>query len=294
MFRQTRSRAVIMTLCAAMLLFTGCGSGTAPSPVASVPANTNLNGNWLLVGTLPFTQFDGSFPNPAFGLSGSFNVSGSNVVAALSDNIVCGGTPISGPGAVISGSIAADGSIAMQTPSVALTTLGSATLTGTVPSTASAQWMGHITFSSSTSCPVTQSLDFTAVPIAAVTGTYTGTFPLTFTVPTSPTPQTATATFVFQQGATLPGNGSYSANALIGSVTLKGISCLTSGTVSATPGGVLGSQFVMQLAMNDGSTVDLLGQILDTGAARLTISAFTGSSGSCGTFFALPFTVTRQ
>jgi len=203
----------------------------------------------------------------------------------------CAGAP--GPFGALLGSINSDGSFSMQESPV-VQGLPVATLTGSVPANGASSWNGHLTLSNPAgSCPAAQSMDFTAVPIGNVTGTYSGMG--TLEAFGSPATQSATFSFALQQGAVLPGSATLDAALLFGTVSVQGLSCFLSGTISSTAGnGVLGSEFVLQATMNDGSTAEFLGQIMDTEAQHLSVILVSVSSGTCNSLFSSPFTVTRQ
>ncbi len=283
--RQSVLRAVVAALVCAVAALAGCGGMPAPAPVVSAPADTNLNGNWLLVGTLPFASVTGTPQNNNFGVAGTFAVSGANVVGALTVNIPCPGGGISGPAILLSGVIASDGSFSLQPlPSAVPAT---ATVTGSVPASGANTWSGHLTMTTGYSCSLTQSIDFTAVRIANVTGTYTGMTTMganTLNALSMP----VTLTLSLQQGG-----GTNGAEALTGTISLLGNPCLTSGTVQFGSG-VLGAVVSVSATMNDGSSAILSGQILNTGVLSLNMSGGLFSGGTCGTYLMSPVTVIKQ
>jgi hypothetical protein len=199
--------------------------------------------------------------------------------------------------------VASDGSFILSTTSTILS--NTATVAGTVPSTAASTWTGHLDLTDNTAfCSITRTLNFTAVRIADVTGTYTGTASLSGTIGgTLQSPQAATFTFTLQQGNTAPGTPAPDAALLSGAVRVQGSTCFTSGTLplpTLSPTGalipissVLGSEVELQATMNDGSTILILGRIMDTSSSKIYVTGITGSGGTCGAFVAAPFTLTK-
>jgi hypothetical protein len=270
----------------------GCGSGTPASPVTAA-AGSGLNGNWLITGTLPFID-PLNFGNKAFGITMTFASTGNQITAGGTENVPCGNFIVGG-GTVLAGTLAADGTVSMQS------TLGapvpSLALTGKGPAAGASSWTGTYTYTSTnTSCPQTLTGPFTATRIADVTGTYAPAAPVQL-MPASlgATPQPVTLTFSFVQGAMLPGTNQFDPELLSGSVQIQGSTCFKSGaTASLLGSGLLGSNFVTSFALNDGSIMNFLGDIEDTGSTRLVVQGLFVSGGSCGTLSAQPFEVVKQ
>lgn len=271
----------------------GCGSGSPASPVAA--AGSGLNGNWLITGTLPFSD-PLNFGNHAFGTSMTFTLVGNQFSAGGSENIPCSAGLVIGGGVVLTGTLAADGTLSAQSTQGAAP-LPSLTLTGTGPAAGASNWTGTYTYTSTGgSCPLTVTGPFTAMRIADVTGTYAPAAPVQLT-PSSlgATPQTVTPAFSFVQGATLPGTTQFDPELLSGSVQIQGSSCFKSGAAAGVAGsGLLGSTFVTSFTLNDGSTVSFVGDIEDTGATRLVIHSLLFSGGACGTISSGPFELVKQ
>jgi hypothetical protein len=289
---KNRDHVIVGVLGLAAWIFGGCGGGAFVAAGSSV-SNDNLNGNWLLVGTLPFADLSGTVTNPLFGVAGTFSVVGSNVVGALSANVPCGTFVLSEPVAVMTGTIAADGSLSMQ--SVSSGSSGTASLTGMLPMNSGSAWSGNLALSlPASACAFSKQTNFTAVKIADVTGTYVGSATISL-FPGSGT-QTVSYRFVLQQGGTLGSSTTEFASALTGTVTVQGSTCFTSGVFAApqSSSGVLGSELVANTMMNDGSGMAGVGQIMDTGALQLDMSGLVGSGGSCGLYSVSPLILTRQ
>jgi hypothetical protein len=276
-------------LTAFILLLAGCG-GAAPgiSPTTAASAS-NLQGNWLLVGTLPFSSVSGSPQNLNFGFAGTFTVIGTRVEAALASNFACSGFGVSSPGPIVSGIIASNGSFTLQNAAfIPFTSM--ATITGSIPADGASTWSGHLTFSNGTggACPVVaQSVDFQAIRIAELTGTYGGTTTLQSTSLMAPNKQNVTVTLTVQQGGAADGVG------LSGALKIQGSSCLSSGTL-LFGSGVIAPIVSIQLMTNDGSSAVTGGQILDTGGLHLSFGDALFNSSACGSILLSQTTLVRQ
>ena len=283
---------------AALILLGGCGAGTV-SPV-SAPVKTSaaaLNGNWLLVGTLPFADPLQPVGNNSLGLALTISSVGDSLVAGGSENVPCGLFTVGGAGSVVNGTVGSDGSFSLQPPASYPPTLSALTIKGTLPAANATTWSGSYTFANNnTSCPLTQSGTLTATKIADLTGTYAGGTSVNFTGGSiSSTPQPLTLTFSLQQGANLPGTAQFSAELLSGTVRIQGNPCFSSGTSAVAAGsGVLGTEFVTSFTLDDGSLLQLTGSIEDAATSKVNIRFLHGSGSKCGTFFGGPFRTIRQ
>jgi hypothetical protein len=226
----------------------------------------------------------------------TFSVVGTQIVAGGTENVPCGSATIGG-GVVLTGTIAADGTLSAQT-----TLSGSVpllVLTGTAPAAGASTWTGNYTYTSTagaSSCPETFTGSFTATRIADLTGTYAPAAPIQL-APGSlgASTQSVTLSFSFTQGATLPGTTTLDPELLAGTVQIQGSSCFKSGTAAAVAGsGLLGSVLVTSFTLNDGSTMNFLGDIENTGSTRLVAQVVLISGGTCGTFSAQPFELVHQ
>ncbi len=290
---RVRLQIFISLLCGCML-FPLCGCGAHPASAPSMPSPTSfLAGNWLLFGALPVSGFSNG---P--GLAMSFDVVGNHIVASANLEVTCGisfgGGFTSGAtyGAVLNGTIAPDGGFTLSDPTGDPFT--SFTVQGTVPGSAGASWSGKYSFSSTgpslpnpPPCAGTQTGTFTATPIGDVTGTYTGTSSTFPTLGNSAVNTAVTMSLNLQQGGTLYNPLSlpsiYSRLALAGSIQLQGFSCFSRGATSTTLASeVSGSRISMSFLMDDGSTAELLGSILDTESMRLSIDSLFVRGGQCG------------
>ena len=290
-------RTLVPLLCSVLSLgLVACGSGlSTPSSVTLPAPPTTLNGNWSLAGArLPAT-----YPL----LSTSLHVQGSQLTGRGIVLIQCSsaaplGVQISG-GFDLSGQVAADGTFTatyssptLPTPALAYTV----TLSGSSPTAASPNtWTGTYTVTASlpavnppltvTPCAYSQAATFTATPIAALTGTYSGTVP-SFLVASGPvlSPGVALTLQVAQQPATLVTQGVLSAYQLplTGTLNVTGSTCFTSGSTASAqfPGQITGDIFQLTFLMNDGSQLFLAGNLNDLTAASLSVSAIV-MGGSC-------------
>ena len=291
-----------------------CGCGASPSsPTPPVPASPNhlLAGNWLLYGSLPVSG--STFGSPAqSALAVSFDVTGNNVVggANLVATTTCGTVSSSASfGNSLTGTIAADGTFSLSTPSntALLTPSDSLTVQGTVPASANAPWKGTYTFTSTNPsfnnnppCNVNQSGAFTATAVQDVTGTYSG----TGTIPGSAvgsTPAPVSISMSLQQGGLLyrlpsvtPVN---SRLALSGSLQAQGLGCFSSGSTSTVgTSEVEGNGVRVYFVANDGTVAFILGSIVDTGSMRLSIQSIAVRGAQCNEnyeFFLNPLIVQR-
>lgn len=191
---------------------------------------------------------------------------------------------------MLTGTIAADGSFSLSSP--ARDTVTALTVQGTVPSSAGASWPGKYSFSATpltpTNAPACVSLDapFDATSIQNLSGTYTGTSARLPGIENSLTATPITMSLALQQGgmfysplAAVPVNSEL---ALEGSIQIQGFSCFSKGTASTSlPNNVAGSRINVNFLMDDGSTLQVLGSILDTGARRLSVDSVSVRGGQC-------------
>lgn len=278
-----------------LLLLSGCGSmPVTTGTTATTVSDANLNGNWLLAGTLPFSGPVGPVVNSSLGIAVTFSVVGNQIVGAVTTNIPCGVSSISGAGGVLTGSIAADGTFSAQTTGTATASIQ---ITGTVPTSSGGSWSGTYSITTNNApCSLSQSGNFVAVHLGDLTGTFKGSAVLTLaggtgTVTNAP----GNVTIVLQQGATLAGTNSFDTELLSGTIQVQGVSCFSTGAATANAtSGVLGGTFLTTFTMNDGSTLNAVGQIQDKGTDSLVINDILGGGGACGTVLSGPFLMTKQ
>jgi len=255
----------------------GCGSNLAiPLPPQASP----LAGNWLLVGSLPvFTE--GPVNTSSFNLAMTFNVSGDQISATSSYQVLCQSSGYGGAGGTSVGDLLQNGSFTL-TENVPLPVSNSLVVQGTEPTAIGSDWAGSYTWtnSGSQSCNPAPLGNFTATRIQDVTGTYVGSGTLDTSSTGNSIPVTIQA--VLQQGATNPVSGVFDNRLISGTIAVQGTSCFSSGATSsssAVDGGLVQLNFVM----NDGSKSFIPAYIGDTAAHSLVVEPPLGafSSGAC-------------
>ncbi len=273
-----------------------CASGPSTPTTITLPAPpTTLDGNWSLAGT----RTPATYPL----LSTFLTVQGSQVFGGGYVQIQC--SPVSGISGNfnLAGQIAADGTFTAtySTPPSPTLALGgyTVTLSGSSPTAASpGSWTGSYTLTASlpnlaspplTPCTYTHSASFTATPITALTGTYSGPA-VNFLASSGPTLGANVAlTFqVAQQPATLVTTGTAPNYQLplVATLGVTGSTCFTSGSSEPLPvsSQITGDSFNLSFLMNDGSQLLLSGNLTDPSAASLAISVHV-IGGSCPNVF---------
>jgi hypothetical protein len=251
-------------LCLAAL--TSCGvSNVSPA---------NLNGNWNLTGNAV------SGPYPA--LSAAMMVVGNQVSANALGTVQCPpNAAFSTVGGVLTGPIAADGSFTMTGRTSLLGSSTQITVTGKVPPEGGTTWSGAYSIAyDGFGCVAPQNGELTATQFIPLNGAYAGNVANTGLGPevkfsaqlvqaNSPTAMAAAV----KQPTVIP------VFLLSGEIAISGSPCFTQGTVSgssvdsvssADPYGILiGSFFSISYLMNDGSTLQINGNLADTTAVQL-------------------------
>ena len=289
-------RTLLLLLCSFLALgMLACASGSSTPNSITLPAPpTTLDGNWSLAGArTPLTY-------PIF--STSLNVQGSQLTGHGTVQMQCAtnsplGVQVGGP-VDLSGQVAADGTFTatyssptLPTPALAYTvTLSGSSPTATAPNT----WTGTYTLTASlpstsltavTPCTYSHSATFTATPIAALTGTYSGSIP-NILVGSGPVlgPNVVLSLQVAQQPATLVNQGLLSTYQLplTGTLNVTGSTCFTSGSTASAQflSKITGDTFQLTFLMNDGSQLTLAGNLTDPSAASLSVFAIA-MGGSC-------------
>jgi hypothetical protein len=262
-----------MSLAAGMSLLAGCGTVAGMNGV-SASASTNLNGNWLLFGTLPTV---GSITVPSStGMTATFDVIGTNAVATITMAIPCTIGFSTTTQSLVSGAIAVDGSFTLQSPS---TTSGNTlAIQGHVPAMVGGAWTGTYTGTLNGCGTFSGQVAATAIPFVA--GTFAGSTTLSqFLSP----PQPITVRANLQQGGYLAGGSTFNNGVLGGTIAITGSPCLTSGTTTGSPsaGAVEGNTVLAIFTMNDGSTLEMLGSISSMDSTKLQVSFLTTAAGTC-------------
>lgn len=279
----------------------GCGSGSVSVITSSAPTPAALDGNWLLAGELPFLG-PNQTANKSFGMALTVTVVGDQIVAGGSTQIPCSSSALLGSGVVVSGSVGPDGSFSAQTSQTQLAGLATLQIKGTVPSATGQSWIGTYAFSSTDpTCPFTSSGPITAVRIADLTGTYSGSASLSPPSGSSGASQPVSVSFTLQQGlATAGPAGTQSVNEglLTGTVSVQGTSCFSSGQIvqsaSTIDGSILGTKVLPVFTMDDGSHLFLTANTEDTAASKLGVVGAVVSGGKCDSQFIGSFEASRQ
>jgi hypothetical protein len=283
------------------LSLAGCGSGGVSIGTTSSPDPTFLEGNWLVVGELPFLGY-GHPANNSFGTALTFTIIGDQIAAGGSTQIPCSSSGMAGGGVVLTGTVGPDGSFSAQTAATLPADAATLQIKGTVPSATGQSWIGSYTFSNpDPGCPFTSSGPITAVRIADVTGTYSGTTSLSPSLGSTGTAQPVSVSFTLQQGQASSGPaGTQSVNeaVLTGTIAVQGSSCFSTGqivqAVPAIEGNVLGTRVVPVFTMNDGSHLLLTSNIEDTTVSKLGVIGAAVSGGKCDGQFIESFEASRQ
>lgn len=240
--------------------------------------------------------------NNNFGLAMTFTVVGDQIAAGGSTQIPCGSSGSVGSGAVITGSAGADGSFSAQTSATQPADVLTLQIKGTVPSGSGSSWIGSYTFSNTDpSCPFTSSGPITAVRIADLTGTYSGSASLSPPFGTTGTAQPVSLSFTLQQGQAVSGPAgtqSVDEGILSGSVKVQGTSCFSTGQiVSSIPdleGNILGTNVFATFTMDDGSHLLITANVEDTASSKLGVVNGLISGGKCDGQFIGSFETSRQ
>jgi len=267
----------------------GCGAVSGGGG-ATAPVNTNLTGNWLLAGTLPNINSN-MLPAPV-GVTATFQVTGSNVVGAVTGIFPCSTVETGDYVGAVQGTIAADGSFTLT--SAVLPNGSTASIQGRVPETAGGTWSGSYTIS--TMCG-SSSGQVAASSFPLITGTYAGNAVLGSLSSTTTYPITVKTNL--QQGGYI-GSGttsSYSEVLLTGTIAITGSPCLSSGTSTGavSPGGVSGNSVLATFLMNDGSTFIMSGPVTSMDISKMQVSFFTLGAGTCNSnSIGLPAQLVKQ
>jgi hypothetical protein len=271
------------TACATGLLLNGCGAWNV-LPYSPAPNVSPLTGNWLLVGSLPSfgpTSVQGQAP---FNLAVSLDVTGGEVTGYASTAFFCTDSGAGGAGRLATAPIADDGSFELQPPmqggGVSTTTFD---VRGVAPKTVGKTWSGTYTATDMNNGCTSTSGTFTAVPIMAVTGTYSATGTLNPHGSSNSAPVTITA--MLRQGATgsSPSTlmGFNNENILKGNVVVQGSPCFSSGTINKMEAAVFGSFVQTEYVMNDGSTLFMSGYIRDISGGSIELLSVFVRGGRC-------------
>ncbi len=277
-----------------LLLLAGCGGGTSAGPAPQpTPQASLLTGNWNIVGART-TQIFPVTPR----LSTTLIVTGTQITGAGNLLVPCSANTAGGGSVQFSGQVAANGSFQAASSSLSSTMV---TLTGTAPTAVAPNaWSGTVTFAPGSGMPVTcayaQSTSFTASPISAVTGTYTGALT---SIANSPYLLGTAVSISVTQGAAVAlvlGAQTTYQIPLTGTITVTGSACFKSGmtTRPSFASQIAGDMPVLEFAMDDGSELIAVDDYLtDTTANTIQVTALSVRGGNCSNAIAST-TLTRQ
>lgn len=241
--------------------------------------------------------------SPSQGFAISFDVKGDTITASGELSATSNGCGIFGVtyGALLTGTIAADGTFSVSSPPSALSSAAPAiNVKGTVPTAAGQPFQGTYTLTASTLsinngpvCSLNQSGSFTATPVQDVTGTYAGTGGFQVSsggLGGTTTTQPVTVSMALQQRGTLYGPtgaaGVTSALALSGSLQVSGLACFSSGTTGTTGSSLIeGSRVLVTFTAGDGTRAMVLGSLKDTEARQIGIELIQVTGSQCNAVY---------
>jgi hypothetical protein len=279
---------VLLVALSFLQTMTGCSTGTTAGTAGTTPVTSTLTGNWNVVGTGYITSPPASGAGPTFALSLTTLVDGSSISAYGYEQTVCSGTTgSSGATVQMSGTVAANGTFQLVEPVGYNTQI---VVNGTVPASGTSTWAGTftaVTTAGGSLCPVniSQATAFTATVVPSLSGTYKGS--LLTSAGAMSTGITASLTAAQQPEAVVPVAGiSTFFLPLTGTLTVSGVSCFTSGTMTTNLSSqIQGNYLLMTYAMTDGSTVLVYGLLPLPGETGIDGLNFQVSGGKCnGTY----------
>ncbi|WP_353062935.1 hypothetical protein RBB77_16800 [Tunturibacter psychrotolerans] len=272
-------RALFSLAVFGLLLLTGCGAGSPPQ--------ANLAGNWLLVGPMPTTELPLT-PVTNVRLAMTFDVIGNNISAYGYVDWPCDVADQSGIvvssasfGVSATGTVEDGGRFTLQT---AAGDPGSLSIQGKAPQPGSGEWSGTYNMSYTLPfgvCSGSSSGLIAATAFPLINGIYDGTAQIVTAGIPKGKPITIQATLK-QSGTVInPATGLSTPSDILleGSVQVAGSSCFKSGTTGVMPlSAVEGDLVLANFTMDDGSTLELQGTLID--AVEGTIDAdFVGVAG---------------
>jgi hypothetical protein len=257
------------------LCITACSAGF----VNQGAPETVTGGNWKLIGT---GSAPGEIPSsPYIGLA--LGVSGNTLYASGVDLVPCarGSSAIGGSIGGIT-QIASDGSFELNNSSIPQDSI-QYSIQGKVPQVGDSTWQGTFTLTNSTNtnCTFNNGASFTATAYPPFQGTYSG------IIGSESLGSNVSLTLNVSQGAPIISTIGPQALKLFrlpltGTISVSGSACFTSGTIdSKSNSGVAGDQFMMNAAMNDGSSVQILGWFSDQTEKTLQPFSILVHNGQC-------------
>jgi len=273
----------------------GGGDATPTSPPQSPIQSSALNGNWYIAGDRMKKQF------PL--LSIYLHVDGTQIIGHGYGQAVCPNDPRNGAGGNLSlnGEIAPDGVFTLRNnPRSTL----HVEISGQVPAEGATTWSGEYTLIGDISreCPsYRQTNSFTATPLVALNGTFSGSLRIHYfqsapATSTDAASSQANFSITVAQGAassqTLKRGGVHFYLPLTGTIQVKGSSCFshgqadpltysTHGSVPSRYSTLGGDALDLWFAMDDESQVNVIAVFADPGASALSIVNARVIGGKC-------------
>jgi hypothetical protein len=275
----------MVALCAFLPGCAGSGSTTSTASVPAASHAANLTGGWLLAGSMPsyFVPNTSTATNVAV----SFGVSGTTIIGSAAVQGVCSAGGPFGEGFVgaLSGTVNEDGTFSAGVSSTQ-DPIQTLTITGTVPVNPNAAWAGTVTYSApggNVQCAASFSHSFTAVSFPSVAGTFSGSGELTFASVVSGLAPALGTPYSMSVSLAQAGVGDVESS-ITGTIQLSGFACFTGGTTIGSFGD--SNQVVLNLNMNDGAFVTVVGSINNTAGTQLAVSGIYVRGDSCaGNYF---------
>ena len=184
---------------------------------------------------------------------------------------------------LVAGTIGSNGSFTLtntQGSTLATTNPIVLSLQGQTPTAAGGAWNASYTYTALAGNCATVNASAPSI-VASSMPLLSGTFAETGNFQQSGVLTPVTIKMELQQGGTVAGTLPYEDD-VTGTIAVTGSSCLTSGTIPSTGGGIIeGSDVQLQFTMNDGSVLLFLGEVSATDTSQFTGSLLTVTTGSC-------------
>ena len=288
---------IFLVRCCALLAWSGvmalagCGASYTPAGGSgpTVPFSASaLAGNWLITPTMPnLGRLTTTTPSLSMALTLDTTAT---QVSGIGDNAVsCSSVGFGGTWGFQKATFDSQGGFLLQQPSAPGLPANpySLEVSGKAPAAAGESWSGTLTVTSSTTCPASGTLAFTATPIASATGTYQGNVTLYDSIRL---PYAATMKGTLQQSGTNPVTGIFTNALLSGTAQFTGIPCLNTemfATGTQLGSGLQGNLVLLNLTSADGGTTFSSGWIADTAAKTLDLDLVQISTPSCSSKYTI-------
>lgn len=274
-FRMSRIGVAKLVLLVAVSL-SGCGSGVrtgVPGGPGGASAASNLNGNWKITGSTGASL--------STYISGAFALNGNGIFMKGSATAPCGMTA-GGGDFDATGNVESDGTFTVT--SIARGNIAppfQIKITGSIPSASGGQWKTTYSMKGMVgACTVDVSGSDTAVALAPITGTFTG------TMTTYPPAGSWQTTLKLTQSATPVAftgtGGAQSVIPVTGTIDVTGTSCFHHGTSFTDPSQtyVGGNYVFVGFTMDDGSQMLWSATVPDTSTSSIAGAALV-KGGAC-------------